>query len=49
MEGSSNFTCKNCVEARLKTGIGKPIFLWVGRLNETKIHYSNFRFPKIIE
>ncbi len=37
MEGSSDFTYKNRDEARLITGIsGKPILLWVGRLNENK-------------
>jgi glycosyltransferase involved in cell wall biosynthesis len=37
MEGSSNFTFLNRNEARSKTGLnGKPILLWVGRLNENK-------------
>jgi len=37
MEGSSNFTFTNRNEARSKTGLnGKPILLWVGRLNENK-------------
>lgn len=37
MEGSSNFTFINRIEARNKTGFyGKPILLWVGRLNENK-------------
>lgn len=37
MEGSSNFTFLNRNEVRSKTGLnGKPILLWVGRLNENK-------------
>lgn len=37
MEGSSDFIFKNRAEARLKTGLsGKPILLWVGRLDENK-------------
>lgn len=37
MEGSSDFIFRNRDEVRLKTGLtGKPIFLWVGRLNENK-------------
>ena len=37
LEGSSNFTFMNRNEMRNKTGLnGKPILLWVGRLNENK-------------
>lgn len=37
MEGSSNFIYKSRDENRAKTGLsGKPVFLWVGRLNENK-------------
>jgi glycosyltransferase involved in cell wall biosynthesis len=37
MEGSSDFIFRNRDEVRFKTGLtGKPIFLWVGRLNENK-------------
>ena len=37
MEGSSNFIFENRDSARSKTHLdGKPIFLWVGRLNENK-------------
>ncbi|MDH3269443.1 MAG: glycosyltransferase family 4 protein, partial [Ignavibacteria bacterium] len=37
MEGSSNFTIMDRNEMRLETGLsGKPVMLWVGRLNENK-------------
>lgn len=37
MEGSSNSTFQNRDGARKKTGLnGKPVLLWVGRLNENK-------------
>ncbi len=37
MEGSSNFTFRDRKEIRLETGLsGKPVMLWVGRLNENK-------------
>ena len=37
MEGSSHFTPRNRDEMRRKTGLGgKPVLLWVGRLNENK-------------
>ncbi len=37
MEGSSNFHYINREEMRNKTGLkGKPVLLWVGRLNENK-------------
>ena len=37
MEGSSNFTHQDRNQIRSKTGLtGKPVFLWVGRLNENK-------------
>lgn len=37
MEGSSDFTFRNRDEMRIKTGLlGKPIILWVGRLDENK-------------
>ena len=37
MEGSSEFLPAIRIESRKKTGMsGKPIFLWVGRLNENK-------------
>ena len=37
MEGSSDFAFRNRDEMRVKTGLsGKPILLWVGRLDENK-------------
>jgi glycosyltransferase involved in cell wall biosynthesis len=37
MEGSSDFTFRNRDEMRVKTGLlGKPVILWVGRLDENK-------------
>ena len=37
MEGSSDFSFRNRDEMRIKTGLfGKPVMLWVGRLNENK-------------
>jgi len=37
MEGSSDFTFRNRDAMRVKTGLsGKPILLWVGRLDENK-------------
>ena len=51
MEGSSDFTFRNRNEMRLKTGVsGKPVLLWVGRLNENKDPLTVlFGFSKILQ
>ncbi len=51
MEGSSNLVFKNRNEARRKTGLmGKPVLLWVGRLNENKDPMTVLSgFKKLVE